>query len=205
MLSNLLAITNHRSTNFNQIMFFKQVHNRGIWHLEGFSLVVSRISNSQSASLSWCQAPIWNQRPIFPLFLLYWQLCVSCCRSSFLSRLWTSNVYFAQPSRRDVMKASVPPIFSAANLWIQNGRLQRQISKNTPIRDLHISLQIPYVYDYITKLCRQRAQVIQHHANIHVPNIVQGEPRHRKYKRLELGGGRACLFTHSYEWLPVTM
>jgi hypothetical protein len=42
--------------------------------------------------------------------------------------------------------------------------------RNTPIRDMHISLQIPYVYDYITKLCRQ-AQVIQHHENIHVRNI----------------------------------
>jgi hypothetical protein len=61
--------------------------------------------------------------------------------------------------------------------------------RNTPIRDMHISLQIPYVYNYITKLCRQQAQAIQHHENAHVRNIGQGEARHRKYKRLKLGGG----------------
>jgi hypothetical protein len=68
-----------------------------------------------------------------------------------------------------------------------NGKFPR----NTPIRDMHISFQIQYVYDYIAKLCRQQAKVIQHHENIHVRNIRQGEARHRKYKRLKLGGGQA--------------
>jgi hypothetical protein len=54
---------------------------------------------------------------------------------------------------------------------------------------MHISFQIPYVYDLITKLCK--AKVIQHHENIHVRNIGQGEARHKKYKRLKLGGGQA--------------
>jgi hypothetical protein len=66
-----------------------------------------------------------------------------------------------------------------------------KIPRNTPIRDMHISLPIPYVYDYITKLCRQQAQVIQHHENIHIHNIGQGEARHRKYKTLKLGSGQA--------------
>jgi hypothetical protein len=63
--------------------------------------------------------------------------------------------------------------------------------RNTPIHDMHISLQIPYVCDYITKLCRQQAQVIQHLENIRIRNIGQGEARHRKYTRLKLGGGQA--------------
>jgi hypothetical protein len=63
--------------------------------------------------------------------------------------------------------------------------------RNTPIRNMHISLQIPYLYDFITKLCKQQAKVIQHHENIHVRNIGQGEARHRKCKRLKLGGGQA--------------
>jgi hypothetical protein len=63
--------------------------------------------------------------------------------------------------------------------------------RNDPIRDMHIFFKIPYVYDYITKLCWQQAQVIQHHENILVRNIGQGEARHRKYKRLKLGGGQA--------------
>jgi hypothetical protein len=62
--------------------------------------------------------------------------------------------------------------------------------RNTMIRDMHITFQISYVYDYITNLCRQQAQVIQLHENIHVCNTGQGEARHRKYKRLKLGGGQ---------------
>jgi hypothetical protein len=56
---------------------------------------------------------------------------------------------------------------------------------------MHISLQIPYVYDYVTKLCREQVQVIQHNDNVHVRNSRQGEARHRKYERLKLGGGQA--------------
>jgi hypothetical protein len=63
--------------------------------------------------------------------------------------------------------------------------------RNTPFRDMHISLQIPYVYNYITKLCTQQAKVIQHHQNIHVRNTGEDEARHRKYKRLKVGGGQA--------------
>jgi hypothetical protein len=49
--------------------------------------------------------------------------------------------------------------------------------------------QIPYVYDFITKLCRQQAEIIQYHDDENVRYIGQGEARHRKYKRLKLGGG----------------
>jgi hypothetical protein len=44
------------------------------------------------------------------------------------------------------------------------------------------------LYDYITKLCSQQAEVIQSHENEHVGSIGQGEARQRKYKRLKLGG-----------------
>jgi hypothetical protein len=47
----------------------------------------------------------------------------------------------------------------------------------------------PYVYDYITKLCRQQAEVIQNHENENVLYIGQGEAPYRKYKSLKLGGG----------------
>jgi hypothetical protein len=55
--------------------------------------------------------------------------------------------------------------------------------------DLHVAFKIPYVHDYITKLCRQQAEVIQNHDNENVRNVGQGEARLRKYKRLKLGGG----------------
>jgi hypothetical protein len=46
-------------------------------------------------------------------------------------------------------------------------------------------------HDYITKLCRRQAEVILNHENPNVHAIGQGEPRHRKYKRLNLGSGQA--------------
>jgi hypothetical protein len=60
-----------------------------------------------------------------------------------------------------------------------------------PVRELHTAFNIPYVYDFITKLCRQQAEVILNHDNENVRNIGQGEARRRKYKRLKLGGGQA--------------
>jgi hypothetical protein len=58
----------------------------------------------------------------------------------------------------------------------------------TPVRYLQAACNLPCVYDYITKLCRQRAEVIQNHENEHVRGIGQGEATHR---RLKLGGGQA--------------
>jgi hypothetical protein len=57
--------------------------------------------------------------------------------------------------------------------------------RRTSVRDMHV----PYVYDYITKLCRRQAENILNHENENVCNIGQGKTTHRKYKRLKLGGG----------------
>jgi hypothetical protein len=80
------------------------------------------------------------------------------------------------------------------------GNLQRLLNKvlrtigkfarSTPIRELHMAFQVQYIYDYITKLCRQQAEVIQNHENANVRDIRTGEARHRKYKRLKLGGSK---------------
>jgi hypothetical protein len=62
----------------------------------------------------------------------------------------------------------------------------------TPVRDMHTAFNLPYENDYsITKLCRKQAEVIQNHVNGHVRSIGRGEARHRKYKRLNFGGGQA--------------
>jgi hypothetical protein len=53
----------------------------------------------------------------------------------------------------------------------------------TPVRDLHLAFKIPYVYYYITKLCRRQAEVILNNKTPTVCATGQGEPRHRKYKR----------------------
>jgi hypothetical protein len=47
-----------------------------------------------------------------------------------------------------------------------------------------MAFQVPYIYGYITKLCRQQAEVIQSHENANVRDIETGEARHRKYNRL---------------------
>jgi gluconate kinase len=49
-----------------------------------------------------------------------------------------------------------------------------------------MAFKLPYVYDYITKLRRQQAEVIQNHEKANVRNIGQGEPLHGKCKRLNL-------------------
>jgi hypothetical protein len=63
--------------------------------------------------------------------------------------------------------------------------------RRTPVRKLHKAFNMLYIYDYITKLCRQQAEVIQNHKNINVREIRIGEGRHGKCKMLKLGGGQA--------------
>jgi hypothetical protein len=86
----------------------------------------------------------------------------------------------------------------AAGTQLKLQRLQNRVlratgnlDRITPVRDLHLAFKIPYVYDYITKVCRRQAEVILNHENPNERAIGQGEPRHRKYKRLKLSGGQA--------------
>jgi hypothetical protein len=58
------------------------------------------------------------------------------------------------------------------------------------VRDFHEAFNLPYIYNYIIKLCRQQADIIQNYEIEHVRGIGQGEARHRKYKKLKLGGGQ---------------
>jgi hypothetical protein len=88
--------------------------------------------------------------------------------------------------------------FAADTHLLKLQRLQNRVLRSignfpwpTPVRELHKAFSIPYVYDYMTKLSRQQAEVIQNHENTNVRNFGQGEARHRKYKRLKLGGGQA--------------
>jgi hypothetical protein len=61
--------------------------------------------------------------------------------------------------------------------------------KRTSVREMHKAFYMPYVYDYITKSCRQQAEVIQNHENENIRYIGQGEVLQRKYKWIKLGGG----------------
>jgi hypothetical protein len=66
-----------------------------------------------------------------------------------------------------------------------------KLDRSTPVRDLHLAFNIPYVYDYITKLCRRQAEIILNYENPNVRAIGQGESRHRRHKKLKLGFGQA--------------
>jgi hypothetical protein len=97
-----------------------------------------------------------------------------------------SKLNFHKALFRSIMTYACPAWEFAADAHLMKPqRLQNKVlrtigkfPRNTPISVMHTSLQIPYTYDYITKLCRHQAQVIQHHENIHVRNTGQGEARH---------------------------
>jgi hypothetical protein len=67
------------------------------------------------------------------------------------------------------------------------------LDRPTPARETHVAFKIPYVYEYVTKLCRTQAEVILSHRNPIVRVIGPGEAIHRKHKWLKLGG------SHTYD------
>jgi hypothetical protein len=52
-------------------------------------------------------------------------------------------------------------------------------------------LKTLYGHDFITKLCRQQAEVVQNHENANIRNNGQSEDIQRKHKMLKIGGGQA--------------
>jgi hypothetical protein len=86
--------------------------------------------------------------------------------------------------------------FAAETNLLKCQRLQNKVlrtngnfPRRTLIRYMHVALQIPYLYDCITKLYRRQAEIIHNHENENVSNIGQGETPHRKHKKFKLGGG----------------
>jgi hypothetical protein len=63
--------------------------------------------------------------------------------------------------------------------------------RNTPASELHVTFNIPYIYDFMTRLCREQADVIRNHKNAYIRDIVTGEAARRKCEKLKLGGGQA--------------
>jgi hypothetical protein len=91
--------------------------------------------------------------------------------------------------------------------WESHLKLQRLQNKvlptignfprRTSVHHMHVAFQIQYIYDYITKSCRQQIEVTQNHENENVRYTGQGEAPHRKYKRLKFGRG------HVYDYSGV--
>jgi hypothetical protein len=62
--------------------------------------------------------------------------------------------------------------FAADTHLMKLQRLQNRVlrtignfPRRAPVCELHNAFSIPYIYDYITKLSRQKAEVIQNHEN----------------------------------------
>jgi hypothetical protein len=92
----------------------------------------------------------------------------------------------------------IPSEFAADYYLLKLQRLQNKVlrtignfPRRTPVHDLHMAFKLLYIYDYESKLIRQQAEIIDNHENANVRNIGQGEPQHRKYKKLKLGVGQA--------------
>jgi hypothetical protein len=116
--------------------------------------------------------------------------------SLFRSERLSANIELALSKAliRSVMTCACPAWESAADTYLLNlQRLQNKVLRTngssprfTPVRDLHTAFNLPYVLDYVTKLCRQQAEVIQNHENEHVRGIGQGEARHKNIRGLNL-------------------
>jgi hypothetical protein len=65
--------------------------------------------------------------------------------------------------------------FAAESHLLKVLRTIGNFPRRTPVRDMRVAFQIPYLYDYITKSCRQQAEVILNHENENVRYIGQGE------------------------------
>jgi hypothetical protein len=55
-------------------------------------------------------------------------------------------------------------------------RTTGNLPRSTPTRALHRTFQIPYVYDYVTKICRKQAEVIQTHDNVMFETQAKTKP-----------------------------
>jgi hypothetical protein len=94
-----------------------------------------------------------------------------------------SKLTLYKPLMRSKMTYACPAWeFAADSHLLKWQRLQSRVlrttgnvQKRTPTRALHLAFQTPYVYDYITKTCRQRAEVIQNHDNVNVRNTGKND------------------------------
>jgi hypothetical protein len=88
--------------------------------------------------------------------------------------------------------------FAADTHLLKLQRLQNKVlrtighfPRRTPVRDLHVAFRIPYMYDFITKLCRQQAEGIQNYRNENVRNIGKAKPNTENIRGLNLAALKA--------------
>jgi hypothetical protein len=70
------------------------------------------------------------------------------------------------------------PLFLLASTGVCYSKHQNKVLRTIgnflrriPVRELHMAFQVQYIYDYVSKLCRQQAEVIENYENANVRNI----------------------------------
>jgi hypothetical protein len=100
---------------------------------------------------------------------------------------------------RSVMTSACPTWYYAADAHLlKSQRLQNKVLRATgnlyrctQVHELYVTFKIPFVYAYMTKLCRIHAEFILNHVNPNVRCTGEEEARHRKYRRLKVGDSQA--------------
>jgi hypothetical protein len=76
-------------------------------------------------------------------------------------------------------------------------RLQNEVlrtignfSRRTSVREMHMAFHLTYVYSYMTKLCRQQAEVILNHDNQMFAILVKAKPDIENIRGLNLAAVR---------------
>jgi hypothetical protein len=60
------------------------------------------------------------------------------------------------------------------------------LPRRTLVRNMHVAFQIPYFYDYITKLCRRQADIVHNHENEMYVILDKAKPHTKNIKDLNL-------------------
>jgi hypothetical protein len=101
--------------------------------------------------------------------------CIRTC-SVFRNGRLNTNIKVHRVQIKSVVIYACPTCVYAANAYgLKYQRLQNTVlgaignlDRCTPVRKLRMTFKIPYIYDYVTKLCRTRTEVILKNAN---PNV----------------------------------
>jgi hypothetical protein len=89
-------------------------------------------------------------------------------------------------------------VISGRTYLLQLLRLQNKVlcttgkfARRTPTLEFHMAFQVQYIYDYVTKMCRQEAEVIENHEIANVRDIGKTKTDTENSKRLKLDDGQA--------------
>jgi hypothetical protein len=92
--------------------------------------------------------------------------------------LWEKNTCSLGQFFWGALSYSLYSLYVNPALLLTIGKFPRR----TPACELHVGFRVPYIYDYIMKLCRQQPEVIQNYENTNVRDMGKGESRHKKYE-----------------------